>query len=207
VYDDPAASVRDASRTQFVQRSAPRASVAPSSAGNRWQTACSVRIVKGGHIMRRQATSLTAAGALAASLLLGGVPYAQMQGQQGGMGTGTGNPGAGTAGQQQRDPAGGYYQMHQASGTITKLEENAGRVTIRLNNGEDVKLNLPSTALQQFDDGDRVTVRTQLTLAERTGTGAGSGTRGSGAGAGTTGGTGTGTTGGTGAGAQGGTNR
>lgn len=129
--------------------------------------------------MRVMATTATVAGTLAACLVFQGVPYAQMQGQQGE----TPPDPAGTA-QPQRDPAAGYFQMHQASGTITQIEEKSGNVTIRLTNGQDVKLNLPSVALQQFDDGDKVTVRSQLTMAESPGQGTGTGGA-SGAGSGT----------------------
>jgi hypothetical protein len=130
-----------------------------------------------------------AAGALAACLAFPGFSQAQAQGQQGGV---HGTQGAAGAAQQQRDPAAGYFQMHQADGTITQIEEKAGNVTIRLTNGQDVKLNLPAVALQQFDDGDKVTVRSQLTMAEARGQGAGTGTTGNTGSAGSTGGMGTG---------------
>lgn len=141
--------------------------------------------------MRVISTAAMVAGALAACLAVPGSSQAQAQGQQGGA---QGTQGAAGAAQQQRDPAAGYFQMHQADGTITQIEEKAGNVTIRLTNGQDVKLNLPAVALQQFDDGDKVTVRSQLTMAEARGQGAGTttGNTGSAGTAGGTGGTGTG---------------
>lgn len=136
-------------------------------------------------------TSIAAAMLLAAGVTAGaeqtGATGAGAQGQmqkQQRTATGTNQPGQqgqqGTTGQR-GDTPGAYMQVARAQGTIESLDRPNGKVSVNLTNGQQVQLNLPTAALQAFNEGDRVTVVTELAMAEagRTGTGTdtGSGSR------------------------------
>lgn len=134
--------------------------------------------------MQKHATSIVACGT--ALLLAAGTAWAQGQpGSSAQRGSTSGSAHSGAAGTSGMEKSAGSQQMsmHRAQGTIRSIDKSKGNVQIDLANGERVTLNLPQRDLEDFDQGDRVVVATQLKAAEGAGaTGASGGTMGSGSG-------------------------
>lgn len=61
----------------------------------------------------------------------------------------------------------GYVEAQEAEGRIGAIDEQDGRVTVMLSEGGEVRLRLPVGAAKRFNEGDRVNLRTELSLAER----------------------------------------
>jgi hypothetical protein len=97
------------------------------------------------------ALSLMAATAFAAEGQYGGAEPQQPKPQQGQQ-----------APKEQGQQMGGFKGRHVMQGEVTKIDKQANEVTIRSMEGQDLTLHFPASALQNLNEGDRVSVELAL---------------------------------------------